>query len=230
MEERIRAALAATPLLSGLGEAEMRELAAVCSLRTLKRRETLFIEGDPAEAFFLVLSGQVKVYKVSADGKEHVLHLAGAGQTFAEGAVFGFKGFPASAEAVGKAEVIAVPKEQFLAVLDHNPLLCRSMFRELAVWLRRLTDIIFALAFSDVETRLVSYLVMQCHEEHDGLEDGMEFDLGIEKALLASYLGTIPETFSRALRKLQDNGLISVEGPRVTVRDAKAMREMIAKE
>ena len=187
------------------------------------------MEGDPADAFFLVVGGQIKVYKVSADGKEHVLHLAESGQTFAEGAVFGFKGYPAGAEAVTKAEVIMVPKEPFLSILDLNPQLSRAMMKELSIWLRRLTDIIYSLAFKDVETRLISYLVMQCHEEHDDLKDGMQFELGIEKALLASYLGTIPETFSRALRKLQDAGLISVEGPRVTILSSSGISEMIAR-
>lgn len=230
MNSRIKQAMYTSPLFSGLGESDIDKLTSAASIRVYGKREALFMEGDPVESFYLVVSGQIKVYKLSADGKEHVLHLALPNQTFAEGAIFGFAGYPASAEAVESSEVIVIPKETFISLLDDDPKLCQRMLKEIAIWLRRMTDIIFSLAFKDVETRLVGYVVSQCHNEYQDVQNGMRFNLGIEKALLASYLGTIPETFSRALRKLQNNKLLSVDGPIVTILDAEKLLSMIEKD
>ena len=230
MIERFTKALKRTPLLSGLDIKDIERLAASASARKLGRKEQLFLEGERVIGFFLVLEGLLKIYKVSADGKEHVLHLVPPGQTFAEGALFEFTGYPASAEAAEPSEVLLIPADGFISLLDSKPQLCRKMFKELSVWLRRLTDIIYSLAFRDVEVRLASYLVQQCRQEHGGLDSGRKIDLGVEKSLLASYLGTIPETFSRTLKKMQVHGLIEVDGSLITILDADGLRDMIESE
>ena len=227
MREQILQALASTPLLRGLGESELERIAQIAARRDLQRRQTLFIEGDRIVGFYLVLSGLVKIYKISADGKEQVLHLAEPGQTFAEASLFGFDGYPASAEAVEPSSVLLIPREQFVALLANDPGLCHRMFRELSIWLRRLSDIIYSLAFRDIEKRLVAYVLKRCEDEQGGLRDGVEYELGIEKALLASYLGTVPETFSRALKKLQVHKLIDVKGSRITLLDIAGLRTIL---
>jgi len=223
-------ALRATPLLAGLSEEELERLAGGCSVRPLDRRETLFLEGDPVAGFYLVLSGLVKIYKLSVSGKEQVLHLAAPGQTFAEAAIFGFAAYPAGAEAVEPSEVLFVPRERFTVLLDECPDLCRRMLGALAVWLRRMTDIISSLAFKDVEARVAAYLLELCRSSHGKLEPGIGIELGIEKSLLASYMGTIPETLSRALRRLQDKGLIEVKGNRIAVRNPDSLLDILEPE
>jgi len=227
MNEQFATAIRNTPLLSGLGEQEITRLASHAVFRKCEKKETLFLEGDKIEGFYLVLSGMIKIYKISADGKEHVFHLVGRGQTFAEGALFGFKGFPAGAEAVEDSEVLLIPREEFIQMLSSDPQLCHGLFKELSLWLRRLSDIIYSLAFRDIEKRMASYFVRQCREEHGGVEDGMSFNIGIEKSLLASYLGTIPETFSRTLKKLHGQGLIEVRGSEITILDADGLLALV---
>ncbi|HUX08018.1 MAG TPA: Crp/Fnr family transcriptional regulator [Acidobacteriota bacterium] len=230
MIDRFAQALKHTPLLNGLDMQDIERLAATAAPRKLKRKEPLFLEGEKVKGFFLVLEGLLKIYKVSADGKEHVLHLVPPGQTFAEGALFEFEGYPASAEAVEPSEVLMIPADGFISLLDSKPHLCHKMFKGLSLWLRRLTDIIYSLAFRDVEVRLASYLVQQCRQDRGGLRSGMKIDLGVEKSLLASYLGTIPETFSRTLKKMQLHGLIEVDGSVITILDAEGLQGMIGSE
>ena len=227
MKRDLLDALCATPLLAGLTEEELELLADNCTVRSLDRRETLFLEGDPVTGFYLVLNGLVKIFKLSVGGKEQVLHLAGPGQTFAEAAIFGFAAYPAGAAAVEPSEVLLIPRERFAALLDQYPDLCRRMLGALAVWLRRMTDIIASLAFKDVETRVAAYLLELCRSSHGKLEPGLEIELGIEKSLLASYMGTIPETFSRVLRRLQDKGWIGVSGTTITILDPESLSEIL---
>jgi CRP-like cAMP-binding protein len=229
MTDRYIQALKSTPLLGGLDLKEIERLAAAAVPSKLERKEQLFLEGDKVKGFYLVLQGLLKIYKVSADGKEQVLHLVEPGQTFAAGALFEFEGYPAGAEAVEPSEVLLIPSGEFTHLLDTEPQLCRKMFKELSIWLQRLTDIIYSLAFRDVEKRLASYLVEQCRKE-GGPRPGQRIDLGIEKSLLASYLGTIPETFSRTLRKMQVHGLVDVDGSEITIRDAEGLRQMLEAE
>ena len=227
MNDDIKQALSTTPLLRGLGATEIERLATLAVPHDLERRQTLFIEGDRIVGFYLVLSGLVKIYKISADGKEQVLHFAEPGQTFAEASLFGFEGYPASAEAVEPSSVLLIPREQFVSILANDPGLCHRMFRELSIWLRRLSDIIYSLAFRDIEKRLVAYVLKRCEDEQGELRDGIEYDLGIEKALLASYLGTVPETFSRALKKLQVHNLIDVRGSRIALLDIAGLKAIL---
>jgi CRP/FNR family transcriptional regulator, dissimilatory nitrate respiration regulator len=227
MNQELMQMMRGTPLLSALNEAELRRLAEVSRRRKLSRKEALFLEGDPVDGFYLVLAGAVRLFKISADGSELTLHIAQRGQTFAEAAMFTPRGFPANAEAVDAAEVLFLPREEFVAMLRDGDELCLRLFRDLAIWIRRLTDIIFSLAFRDVESRLISYLIQQFRDESGRLSNGQELHLDVEKSLLASYLGTTPETFSRVLRKLQDNGLLNVDGPRLTVIDAEALHEIV---
>jgi CRP-like cAMP-binding protein len=226
MPDRYAKALKSAPLLSSLGTSDIEHLSSSVVHSKLERKEQLFLEGDEISGFYLVLEGLLKIYKLSADGKEHVLHLVGPGETFAEAALFEFEGYPASAEAVEPSEVLLIPSEEFIPLLDSKPQLCRKMFKELAIWLRRLSDIIYSLAFRDVEKRLASYLVKQCSQE-GGPVRGQKIDLGIEKSLLASYLGTIPETFSRTLKKMHIQGLIEVDGSEITILDPEGLRELL---
>lgn len=216
-----------TPLLSALNDKQIDGLLDAAVVKRLGRKETLFVETDPVEGFFLVLEGVMKIYKLSPDGKEYVLHLAYPGQTFAEAALFGLSAYPAGAEAVEPSVVLMIPKDHFLALVVDDRDLTLRMFQTMAIWLRRMTDIISSLAFRDVETRLIAYLRQLCLGQYQKFEDGLQVDLGVEKSLLASYLGTIPETFSRVLRKLQDKEIISVKGPTITVLDVQRMQCML---
>lgn len=225
MSESLIASLRACPILSGFDEAEVRGIAGRCRRLELERNKQLFLEGDPVTAFYIVLEGLVKVYKLSADGKEQVLHLVERGQSFAEASIFGFDVYPAGAAALEASVVVAVPKDHILAMLEKRPDLCQRLLSAQAVWIRRLVDIIASLSFRDVETRLAAYISTLCRRSHGRVAAGLVVDLEIEKSVLAAFLGTIPETLSRALRSLQNKGAVKVAGAQIRITDAGLLEE-----
>ncbi len=202
--------LSKVAFLEAASEEGLRRLADASELRTLERGGVLFLEGDPAERFFVVVEGWVKVYKGRAD-RQIVLHLEGRGSPLAEVAVFLDEArYPASAEAVTAARVIAVPKQAFLGLLEAEPAVARGALRYLAQRQRALIGLLSKLAFQDVLERLVGYLVERLEAEGQG------FELPTN-AELAALLGTVPEIVSRKLWKLYREGLIELEGRKVVV-------------
>lgn len=206
-----------TPLFAALPDDDLRRVADIALSRRFAKKEAVFREGDRADGFFIVASGKVKVFKLSGEGKEQVLHVLEAGQTFAEAVIFEGGGYPAHAEALTDAELLFLPKRPFVALLERHPAVAIRMLASLSRWLKRMTDLAESLSLKDVETRLVFYLSEELKTRGIPARDGAELELPIGKNVLASRLGTAPETFSRTLKKLQDDGLIAVRGKRIRI-------------
>jgi CRP/FNR family transcriptional regulator len=206
-----------TPLFATLPDDDLERIADLAVSRRFAKKEAVFREGDRADGFFIVASGKVKVFKLSGEGKEQVLHVLEAGQTFAEAVIFEGGGYPAHAEALADAELLLLPKRPFVDLLERHPKVAIRMLASLSRWLKRMTDLAESLSLKDVETRLVFYLSEELKARGIPARDGAEFELAIGKNVLASRLGTVPETFSRTLKKLQDDGLIDVRGKRIRI-------------
>ena len=210
-----------TPLFATLPDADLRRVADLAVSRRFSKKEAVFREGDRADGFFIVGSGKVKVFKLSGEGKEQILHVLEAGQTFAEAVIFEGGVYPAHAEALTDADLLFLPKRPFVDLLERTPGVAVRMLASLSRWLKRMTDLAESLSLRDVETRLVFYLSEELKARGIPPKDGAELDLPIGKNVLASRLGTVPETFSRTLKKLQDDGLIEVRGKRIRVVSAE---------
>lgn len=217
MSTRIAETLRKTPLFATLPPGDLARIGRIVSLRSIAKRRAVFRDGDPAEGFFVVASGSVKVFKLSEDGKEQVLHILEAGQSFAEATIFEGGTFPANAEALSDSEILFLPKRPFIELLEGSPKMALRMLASLSKWLKRMTDLVENLALRDVETRLVLYLSEGLKEQGVPLADGAEYELPVGKNVLASRLGTVPETFSRTLRRLQEEGTIDVRGRRIRI-------------
>lgn len=217
MSTRIAETLRKTPLFATLPPGDLARIGRIVSLRSIAKRRAVFRDGDPAEGFFVVASGSVKVFKLSEDGKEQVLHILEAGQSFAEATIFEGGTFPANAEALSDSEILFLPKRPFIELLEGSPKMALRMLASLSKWLKRMTDLVENLALRDVETRLVLYLSEGLKEQGVPLADGAEYELPVGKNVLASRLGTVPETFSRTLRRLQEEGTIDVRGRKIRI-------------
>ena len=209
-----------TPLFATLPDDDLRRVADLAVPRSFAKKEAVFREGDRADGFFVVASGKVKLFKLSGEGKEQVLHVLEAGQTFAEAVIFEGGVYPAHAEALTEAELLFLPKRPFLDLLERHPKVSIRILASLSRWLKRMTDLVESLSLKDVETRLVFYLSEELKACGIPPKDGAELDLPFSKNVLASRLGTVPETFSRTLKKLQDDGLIDVRGKKIRVLSA----------
>jgi CRP/FNR family transcriptional regulator len=203
-------------LFAGLPLPDLEKIAAVTVPRALAKGEYLFHEGDPAHGFYIIQRGAVNVHRVTAAGKEQVIHVFRAGESFAEVAVASPTGYPADARALETAQVLLVQKAGMLELLKRQPELALRMLGSMSSHLRVLVGQIEDLTVKDVETRLANWLVKRCPDPRS--ETPVRIELTVTKRVLAAELGTVSETFSRTLAKFREQGLVAVAGRELTVR------------
>jgi CRP-like cAMP-binding protein len=218
-----------TPMFSNLPPEDLDRIAGISSVRHFARRAPVFREGDRADGFFIVVSGSVKLYKLSEDGKEQVLHILEAGQSFAEATIFEGGVYLAAAEALRDSDLLFLPKRPFIELLEKNPKMALRVLGSLSKWLKRMTDLVENLALRDVEARLVFFVSEEMKRLGLPLRDGAVYEIPVGKNVLASRLGTVPETFSRTLKKLQEEGKIRVQGNRIRILSAESLFGALAR-
>jgi CRP-like cAMP-binding protein len=202
-------------LFTGLPPEDLNAVANITTVKSLERGDYLFHEGDPAHGFYIVQRGAVNVHRVTAAGKEQVIHVFRTGDSFAEVALASPTGYPADARALEATQVLLVQKEGILALLKRQPQLALRMLGSMSSHLRVLVGQIEDLTVKDVETRLANWLVKRCPNLQS--EVPVKIELPMTKRVLAAELGTVSETFSRTLAKFRERKLIAVKGKTVTV-------------
>ena len=213
--------IAASILFSGLSDAELEKVTAIAILKSFARSESIFFEGDEGDGFYMVAEGRVKIFKMSLDGKEQILHIFGPGEPFGEVPIFHGQPFPANAMALVKSKLLFFPRTEFIELVTANPSLALNMLAMLSLRLRRFATQIENLSLKEVPGRLAAYLIYLGEEQ--GSPDQVTLD--IPKGQLASLLGTIPETLSRIFAKMSEEGLIRVEGRTIYIDDFEGLQE-----
>ena len=203
--------ISATPLFSGLPENQLRDLVQIAVNKSYRKGDVIFSEGDKGNGFYIITAGQIKVFKVSSEGKEQILHIFGPGEPIGEVPVFTGQPFPAFAEALAKSHLLFFPKIAFTDLIAGNPSLALNMLAVLSMRLRQFTLQIENLSLKEVPGRLASYLIYLSDEQ----KNRESVKLNISKGQLASLLGTIPETLSRIFAKMSDGQLIAVNGRQI---------------
>lgn len=190
--------------------------------QTFGKGEAIFSEGEDADGFYVVITGRVKIFKLSPDGKEQILHFFGPGEPFGEVPVFTGQHFPASAEVMEESRAFFFPRKSFVDLIKRNPSLALNMLAILSKRLRRFAALIDDLSLKEVPGRLAAYL-LYLSDQNRGAK---VLELAVTKAQLASLLGTIPETLSRILGKLSSQGLIESDGRRIRIMDREGLRDL----
>ncbi len=208
-------------LFKGLPADQLQSLAGIVVEKRFSRGQMIFLEGDPGSGFYVVATGKVKIFKASADGKEHILHIFGPGQPFGEVPVFSGRCFPASAQVMSASNLLFFPRLDFIALITAHPSLALNMLAVLAMRLREFTVQIENLSLKEVPSRLAVYLLGLQRARGQG-----DVVLPIAKAQLAGLLGTIPETLSRILGKMTAQDLISVNGRHITLKNMAALQTL----
>ncbi len=212
------------PLFKGLTVEQLDEIGSITTLRKYGRGESIFMEGDEADGFYIVGTGRVKIFKISPEGKEQILHIYGPGTPFGEVPVFSGSCFPANALALVASQILFLQRSAFVDLIARHPPLSMNMLAELSLRLRQFTVQIENLSLKEVPSRLASYLVILAEEQN--ASDRVR--LNISKGQLASLLGTIPETLSRILGKMSGQGLIRVEGKEIVFLDPDGLESLAA--
>lgn len=197
------AVLAKLPLFRGIDPVRRARLLSGARCRRYGREEGIFTQGDPAEAFFVVLRGWVKLFRLSEEGEESVIGVFSEGESFAEAAMFDRSEYPVSAAAATEADLVVIPGGSFLNHLAEDPACAVAIMAAMSRHMRQLVRQIEQLSTRSAPQRLAGFLIRLAGRT----EGAVELSLPLEKALIANRLGMKPETFSRALAKLVGQGV-----------------------
>jgi len=199
-----------SPAFSMLSNSSKLQLAGICIPRVLGRREMLFHEGDEGSAMYLLAQGTIQLFRTSEDGREVVIRLMKPGEMFAEAVLFERDDYPVSAVALVPSEVFTLPTRQFHCLLE-QPAFRREFIANLLAKQRYLADRVYRLAALDVEARFFSFL-----RDHWGERE--EYEVDLSKRNVAAAIDALPETLSRMLLRLRDEGALEWEGTRLRLR------------
>ena len=212
--------LGTVPYFAGLDAPALKALAAQCHTRRLDTDESILLEGEPAKGLYIVLSGRVRVFKSSPDGREQVLIVLGPGETFNDVPVFDGGTSPASAAAVGPgASVCLVPTSVVAHLLATAPVVAASVTKVLASRLRHLTMLVEDLSLRQIIQRVARLLLEESASGSSAIQ--------LTHQEMAARVGTAREVVSRALRELESRGAISRKEPHAISVDAPALQALL---
>jgi CRP-like cAMP-binding protein len=214
----IREALATSHLFSELSDEQMERVRRHSHMTDMVEGESLFFQGDNASCFYLMLTGRIKLFRVSPEGKEKVVEIMEAGSTFAEALMFMDQPhYPVTATALAPSRVIAINCREYKTMLRESIDSCFLLLGSMSLRLHGLIQEIDALSLDTGTVRTVAYLL------HQAPQDRASFELRVAKSVIASRLSVKPETFSRILKSLHESEILTIEGRYVTIHDRDAM-------
>jgi CRP/FNR family transcriptional regulator, dissimilatory nitrate respiration regulator len=219
---KIPAILTNIPLFREMSDEEIQRITLGTRAIQLARGEVLFQRGDPSTGFYVMIHGQIKLAMSSPQGIEKVVELLGPGQTFGEAVMFLDKPFPVYAQALTDSLALHIQKNVIFEGIDSDPTFSRNMLAGLSVRLHRLIKSVESFSLRSSAQRVIGYLLQDLEETKEGQD--VKICLLANKNVIASNLNITPETFSRILHNLSDNGLIEVKGKDVRIIDIAKLR------
>ncbi len=223
MSENVIDILHNCPMLARVPDDAFGRLVTMARLCRFERDAVIFRQGDACPGAYIVGSGLVRVFKTAPNGKEHVLHMVGPGQTFAEVAAMGNFEVPANAAAIAPTTCVLLPLDRLQRALHEDHALCLGMMTGMTLWVRHLVNLMEDIVLRDAAGRLARFL-LDCEANGRGI-----VELPTLKRHLANHLNLTSETFSRTFRRLTDAHLIAPEGDnRVTLLDREKLERVAA--
>lgn len=213
------------PLFAALDEQQLASMLSSYKVISLNAKKILFEKGSPATRFYLLKSGQIKLFCLSAEGDEKVIEIINPSQTFAEAIMFMPEHiYPVSAEAIKKCELYSFDMKQFRELLENSKETCFRLLGAMGRQLHSKINDIDNLTLHNATYRLVVYLLAQLPEGAMALSS---IHLGATKSIIASRLSIKPETFSRILLRMSKQGLIEVHGNDITLIDVNGLQNLL---
>lgn len=209
-----------------LSDKEIKEISSYFSILTFNKDETIFMEDDPSDWFYMVAEGRVKVVKHSLKGKDIILEIMSPGEIFGGVAVLDKRPFPASAESMESIKVIRINRKDLFAVMEAHPPLSLAIVSYFSDRLRNAHDTLRDIATERVEIRIAS-LLMKLSEKTGTEEDGFrKIAFPLTRQEIAEMVGTTVETAIRTMSKFQKEGMVRSSAGRVLV-DTNAIRKFL---
>ena len=212
-------------LFMGLPVADIVAIASFIISKHLDKGQYLFREGDRSEGFYVVQKGAINVHRVSAAGKEQVIHLFRPIESFAKATLATESGYPADARAIEPTTVLLIPKKDFVDLLRRRPELSLRMLGSMSQHLRVIVGLLDDLTLKDMETRLANWLLKRCPGRIG--DHAVEVKLDRTKRVLAAEMGTTSETLSRTLAKFRDQKFLQVKGNTITLTKPRELQKLL---
>ena len=211
--------LSVLPLFSDLNAEERERLALGCVQKRLAKGDLVFRQGDPCDAFYMVVTGQIKLFITAPSGQEKVIELISPGSSFAEALMFLEKPFIVSAQALADSLLIRVHRQVVIQEIERDPKFCTRMLAGMARRLHGLVTDVEGYSLHSGMQRLIGYLLREVPEDTQDSKAIFTVSLPVSKATLASRLSLTPEYFSRVLHELEAEGLIEIDKRDVRILD-----------
>jgi CRP-like cAMP-binding protein len=206
-------------LFAHVAEDGLRAIAAQMRRRRFRRNEVIFHQGDIGDSLQVVASGGVKIVLPSAEGEEAIIASLKPGDFFGELALLDSSPRSTTATAIEPTETLALPRDQFLRLLDDDPHLVHALLHALAEELRRLTGHVEELHFLDLAGRLSMRLVRLARDQNPEASGRAELDWPFTQSDLAAMIGGTRQSVNKLLSGLVDDGLISIERETLVIID-----------
>ncbi len=214
-----------TAIFRGLKAETVEHIIAPATAVMLKPHEWLFRQGEPATAFFIVIDGLVKLFRITPSGDETVIHILQKGEGFAEAVAFTGNRYPATAEAVTVSRVARIPADHIVRCIRENPDIALAMIASTSQHLHHLVQQVEQLKAQSGVQRVAEFLASLSRAEQGKCDISLPYD----KMLIAARLGLTPESLSRAFAKLREIG-VTIHASQVTIDDVAKLRRIAADE
>jgi len=211
-------------LFQGVPAEKLRFLAERARYRTYKAGEMFIGETDPAHAFYVIVTGQAKLYKSSPEGREQTLHLLRPGDPFGMCTAFAVDSFPANVMALEESGILEIPGQVMEEVATSEPRLLLNIIQLLSDRLKESMSLIESLSLKEIPQRLASFLLHAMTRE--GGEKSDRLELTITQRELAKIMGATPEALSRTIRKMSNAGILAMDGRTIRILERVALAEM----
>lgn len=216
------------PLLAGLSEEEIGEISCCIDRKTFRKKDIIFSEGDPSRRFFILVSGKVKITKLSQEGKEIIIELIFPGEFFGGFAVLKGFPYPANAVAMEESEVLWISRTDLLGIIERFPNLMFDITAHLSERVREFPDTLKNIALERVESRIASLLLKLAEKTGERTDSG---EIGIAMRLtkqdIAEMVGTTVETSIRVMSRFRKSGFIKDENGRIVISDFRALNAIV---
>jgi CRP-like cAMP-binding protein len=213
-----------TPYFADADQSQLDAIARAVVERSYRRGDPVFLEGDTCEGLYVVKSGRVRIYKISPEGREQVLVVAGPGDTFNEVPVFDGGPNPASVEALDPTVLLLLPRSALLTMVETQPQIGRAFMRTFAARLRQLIELVEELSFKTVTGRVARILLEQLPASTG--ETGEQSPRRLTQREIAAMAGTAREVAGRALKALELQGAIRIERGRIVIIDRERLASL----
>lgn len=213
-----------TRLFQGSSTEELAWIAKRAVEQHLQAGEMLFFSGDEARGLFVVASGRIRAFQQNAEGREQVMHIDSAGATIGDVPVFDDGPYPASAIAEAETEVLFLDKRDIRQFCMEHPAFALRALKLMAERVRRHAKLVKVLSFHEVGQRLALLLLAEAQQANVGTNGKATFRLALSNHEIATRIGTVRDVVSRALTRLQADGLLSMQSRNITVLDMRALK------